>query len=185
MSCDVCEGRKTIRLPVLQRMVTFTDTPEEPPELMAAYRDYPCPECTEQIPYTRLGVLREVSSIERQSRLNEAQITDILTRQAAHAMIDRIIRDRLLTVEKVETVRGYELRCTLGLVAPKHVATLEERVAERQMEVAEELVRENIKEINNWGSFYGIPTVGKWQSIEWLQAALKKIREKRGARHQG
>lgn len=175
--CPVCRGARFVRLP-LYHPATFTEVDSGPLGSCEAYREIACPDCTDQVPFNRLGVLKEVKAIEQTGTLEEAQIRGIPTRQAVHAMVDRIMRDGLMAVEKVPTTRGYQLRCTLGVVAPHHVATFEERVAERQFEVANEVAEDAAREIEVWGSYYGQQTIHKSQALQSIAAALRKVRDR-------
>src|SRR5713226_8423809 len=77
---------------------------------------------------------------------------------AAHGLIEEIIKGGYVKIESGQPDTRelrQEFRVTLGVVSQKQVATLEQRIAQRQIEIAQEVAVEATYQINNWGSYYG------------------------------
>lgn len=181
--CIVCRGSGVVRLPVYRQLEALHSLGFDE-AVDSAYREYPCPECKElSAPYSRLA-------IEKTERMMDARAPaayrDAMRRGMVHAIADKIFELGLVSFEEgPENTRllAIPVRATIAVVAPVEVAKLEERVAQRQIEVAEALVAETSEQIANWGSFYHGRTggsVGKYQAIEWLQEALKKVKARYG-----
>lgn len=45
MTCDICDGRRFIRLPVRRPASAARFKPEDEVEISASYHDFPCPQC--------------------------------------------------------------------------------------------------------------------------------------------
>lgn len=179
--CEICCGRKTIRLPVY-RMVAVESTADDV-SLDEASREFPCPKCSPNlVPTERLTTIRE--KIESAAPYaSDPRYMEAMRYGMARLMAERMLRGGYITFEQSDPdeLGRFSLRGRAGVVHPRHVAKFEERVAERQFEVAAALVEENKREIGNWGSYYHGReggSVGKWQAIEWLETAFKKVRAK-------
>jgi hypothetical protein len=149
-------------------------------------REYPCPECSAgDLPHERLMAVK-ISRDGPDHLANDPRFLEIMAGGMARALGDEMLKRHLIRFERspVDQSTGrFEVKATIGVMAPGRVAKFEERVAERQFEVAEAIVVAAEEEVRNWGSYYRGRTGGsveKWQAIEWLQAALKKVREKYG-----
>lgn len=66
---------------------------------------------------------------------------------------------------------------TVGVASKRHVATLEERVAERQMEIAERLVDEAVAGIHVWNSHHtgDEGSISKGQAADEVRRAFKRL----------
>lgn len=187
--CGICRGRRTIRLP-FYRPVVLEDVAgfSLPADVDALSREYPCPECCSgsYVPFTRLGAIKE--KVEGNAVYSsDPRFMESMRRGVVVAMADRMLRDGFVTFEQsAPDYRGYfTLRGTAGVVHPRHVAKFEERVAERQFEVAAALIEQTESDINIWGSHYRVDEVKKSQAIAWLREAFNKVRRKYGDKGHG
>lgn len=183
--CEICRGSRRIRLPrYIPLTVEVLDAPM-PSMIDNPYKEYPCPECSagDNAPYERLEIITSHSEGRSEIQQRHPGFMEALRYGTVRKMAEEMLRRGLIRFEESKPDhRGiFALRGTLGVVAPAKVAEFEERVRERQFEVAAGLVEANIEEIANWGSYYNGReggSVGKWQAVEWLQEAFKKVREK-------
>lgn len=178
--CPVCCGSRKILIP-LQRMadavVAAEDAWKMPAAIERTSREYPCPECGDYAPFDRLTVVKEIRD-EPQEIMGEAR--ESIRRGMAALLGDYMLRHNLIAFEERAADRnGYpvvETRARVGVVAPKRVATFEERVRERQFDVAERFIEAYSAEISNWGSHYGVATVQKAQAIAWLREVFQRVK---------
>lgn len=73
----------------------------------------------------------------------------------------------------------FEMVATVGVVHPSKLDTLEQRIAERQSEVAQEVACEAVNQIDNWGSYYGHAEVLKHDARRLIGEALKSVLNRR------
>jgi len=186
--CDICMGRGTVRLPVYERLSVTELDGSVPGGMEERSREFPCPQCAEVVSFQRMAVVTAMADIDtRGQRIHGDAYVKSVQRGAAVKLADYMLTQGLISFElrpdaSRDTIKL--MQATVGVVAPRDVATLERRVALRQMEVAEQVVDATIEEIRNWGSYYHgreAGSVGKSQAIEWLRTALKKVREYRNA----
>lgn len=181
-NCVVCRGSKRIRVPVYQ---WAHDAPitgiEDSLALTESSREYPCPECSagDNVPFERLGIVKGAREYPEHLATNREFIERLrygMAQELVHGMVDR----GLIRFEQGEPdARGiFQTRATAGVVAPAKVAAFEERVAERQLEVAGALLEQTESDINVWGSLYGVETVKKAQAIAWLRESFNKVRKR-------
>ncbi len=172
--CIVCRGAKTVRLPVYVMAVADFDPYSAPVACEPGHREYPCPECSAGVPYERLGLVKGSRDAGAGDGRYLAAVRLSLARELATVMVERgMIR---FEQDKPDWRGIFQTRAVVGVVAPSVVATFEERVAERQFEVAQAVVEATEAEISNWGSFYGIQTVNKSEAVGWMRQALQKVK---------
>jgi hypothetical protein len=185
--CEVCEGRRSIRLP-LRRMLSVAafDPAAYIPEavVQASFKDYPCPECVQRVPYSKLQSIKCMTFVdEEQIRTPDAKkwwrenAEKILSRQ----ITDGLLSKGLLKIRDLEPT-PYHSRAvcaTVCVVAPNDTIELEERIAERQMDVADEFAKEAKRLIDNWGSFYGQTDILKCDARREIDAAIRNVRDRR------
>lgn len=178
--CEICCGRGTVRLPIYRRATAFVA--DLAPTIEESSREYPCPECSEAVPFARVGVVDAIKAMD--TRIDDPKYIEHVKRTAAHSLIDQLINGGYLKVESGPANTAemrQEFRITLGVVSQKQVATLEERVAERQIEIAQETAAEAEHQINNWGSYYGHADILKRDATRMVREAIKTVLTKRAA----
>lgn len=146
-----------------------------------------CPECAagDNVPVTRLQA-RKMTSLGRAAMASTDGYMDMLKKQMATELAMFMLRHDL-----IEFRRGpddlvhfeFPLTAMVAVAAKKDVATLEQRINERQLEVAKMLVDETCEQIANWGSYYSGREGGrveKGQALLWLREAFNKVKERCG-----
>jgi hypothetical protein len=178
--CEICCGRGTIRLPVRRRVVACTFN--ELPAMEETAREYPCPECSEAVPFAHVGIVGAIQAVD--TRIDDPKYIEHVKHAAAHSLIEEIINGGYVKIQKApaDTARmRQEFRVTLGVVSQKQVATLEERIAERQIEIAQEVASVAEARITNWGSYYGHDDISKRDATREVREAIKTVLAKRAA----
>jgi predicted RNA-binding Zn-ribbon protein involved in translation (DUF1610 family) len=184
--CDICDGSGKIRLPIRCDMTVLSSSKAsefvDPGEL---YRMFPCPECGSFMPVENLFVRREVVCFRGDL---PARAIDAAKRGVAMKMADYIAREGLLTFEQRDMPSEHgaammiEVTGRLGVLAPGRVDTIEERIAERQFEVAEEVANAAEDGIRNWGSYFGWASIDKSEACRAVREAVRRVRREKGAR---
>ena len=176
-SCDICRGSGTVLLPIYRQMRVVPDTRKTEREDTA--RSYPCPECSRYIPQQRVAVVQFLSLVH--TGIQEPESLAAVRKEAAHGLVEELLKAGLISFERGpdDTVRcTFPVRATVGVVSSTDVASLEQRVAARQEEFAQDVIRTAARKIRYWGAeFYGEEgPIGKSQAIDELFAALKNGR---------
>lgn len=183
IECRTCHGSRFVRYPREIQPLVSPDLPSVSEMMDIAEYRAPCPDCAGgPIPQTRLMIVKQSSQVPAQI-WHEAKTA--IARSASAQFGATLFDKGLITIEQGEPdYRGViPLRFTIGVVAPMHVASFEERVRERQFEVADAAVDAVIEEIANWGSFYhgrSGGSVSKDQAVDWLRGAVKKFKARFG-----
>lgn len=179
--CEICRGEGSIRLPIYRRMSLVADVPSIS-SAEETSRRYPCPECSETVPQDRIAVMSKHHLV--QSGVDDPDFMGHVRRHSAHELIDGLLHRKLISFERGRD-DPYEMTfpiiATVGVVSPNVVATLEQRVAERQDEVAREVAAAAAAGIRIWGSHYtgDEGSIHKAQAVDAVNEALKRVLEKR------
>jgi hypothetical protein len=178
--CEICRGAGTIRLPIYRRMTALAVNAS--PVMEEHSRKYPCPECSESVAFARVAVIGTIQAVD--TRIDDPEYIEHVKHSAAHNLIEEIIKGGYVKIESgppdTRELR-HEFRVTLGVVSQKQVATLEERVAQRQIEIAQEVTDEAATQINNWDSYYGHSEILKRDAIRMVRESIKAVLVKRAA----
>lgn len=173
--CGICRGARVVRHAWQSQLVEAgpSDIASAPKEI--TIRTYPCPNCAPQ------DSIDHVAVIDVQSRaVLQYEGCEGFEDHIYHRLVDEIAHE-LKKGGYVKFTKGKkdtrectrEWRAKLGVVSPAQVATMEQRVAQRQRVVAERLVVEAEKEINNWGSRY--ETISKERAVIFWREALDRV----------
>ncbi|MFA5025678.1 MAG: hypothetical protein WC503_04185 [Candidatus Shapirobacteria bacterium] len=179
--CEICGGYGKIRLLVREKLntsatINFAST------LMSKIREYPCPECGDQIPQENIKIIQAEDYVSGDIR--EAGYVIHCKREIAYKMGQFLFDDDQITFTKDTKIPEYSwrndyiLRGKLGIVSPRFVAKLEERVKECQELMAKEVVEEARTSIRNWDPKNESKFIRKDDSIRLLYEALDKIMSK-------
>lgn len=176
--CEVCVGRGSVRIRLHSKPSVFDPMENISPQELTA-RDYPCPECSASISEERVYILQSIPMTltdEVDPKWKEA-----IRRECAHGLADQFLKRGLITFsEKREKANDYTTNtviiATLGAVSPRHVASMEERISERQDEFAKKVVTIACAGISNWNSLFSnnSGTIYKDQAISEVCGALFK-----------
>lgn len=179
--CEICRGRGTVRLPIYRRITSpgpaAVSTPSEAP-----FRNYPCPECSDTITPERIFIVRQDSLVD--SSIRSDDFTSHARRSMAAGLVHEALENGL-----IEFTRGPEnwadmtkpMRATIGVVSPRHVTTLEQRVAAHQDQLAREILSEATAAIQVWNSAYtgAEGLISKAQAIKGAQEAVARVLKRR------
>lgn len=145
--CDICGGSKTVTLPIRVMPMYSADAKAAPRE---ASRTYPCPECgTDTVGYDQIAMNIPFSAYDVH-HADPAEIDRYVQNQAANAVADLIMREGLLKVRKVkEEYHMTTYRCTVGFVSWDKIKPMEDRIAERQFDVAQGVVDDGLARIGS------------------------------------
>lgn len=178
--CEICQGCGTISLPIYRRASV---TPISAASIMEeSSRRYPCPECSEAVPFARIGVIGAIQAVD--TRIDDPKYIEHVKQSAARSLLGEIIKGGYVKTESAppnNREMRQEFRVTLGVVSQKQVATLEERIAARQIEIANEVAEEASLQIGNWGSFYGHADILKRDAVQMVRDSIKTVVAKRAA----
>jgi hypothetical protein len=176
--CDICQGRKKIRLPIYRRAMAFSA--DVLPDPVESSREYPCPECADVTRIERVQAVRQETFAP--AYINDARFIDHVRSGLARQIGAFLMDNGYIKFERSpddEKYMRFAMRATVGVVRPNQLDNLEERIAERQTEVASAVVQEAERQINNWGSYYGHAAIDKDQATRFVRESLGYVLKKR------
>jgi hypothetical protein len=150
-------------------------------------RDYPCPECSEKVDETHVSIIAHHSAATALYR-DEPGFMDHVARVSARALADELLTGGFMSIETgpVDKMRQtLQVRATLGVVSKTAVASIEERVAARQFDMAEKVVAEAKRLVSVWGRDYGDPNISKSRAYDSINEALAAVATKRSNKREG
>lgn len=172
--CAVCGDSRKVRLPV--RMTVTQNPVDLSVSIDDGFKEYPCPECAPYVPIDRVRVL-DVHASVREQYLPEAEAH--VQRSAAHQLVDHVLRGGFITFERGPRARDpwldVPMVATMAVVAPGVVATMEQRIAERQDQVAEAVAEEAKRRISIWGRDVGYTHIEKGRAYDSINEALAEV----------
>lgn len=180
--CDICSGMGTLRLPIRQRLAAFTaaDVELRPVELS---RLFPCPECSGTVSLRTVSAARVEQNVD--SRVDERGFISHVHEGLACKLADFLLRNGYIQFERGEIDANAlltEFRASMAVAHPSNLDTLEQRISERQSEVAQEVVSEAIKQIDNWGSEYGYTDILKRDARTLIRDSVTAVLEQHAKR---
>lgn len=181
--CDICRGARTIRLPIHRPVeVSYKAAEISATDVVSMYREFPCPNCTPTVDDNH--ILQMNAELQAQVEYDlDPKYEDYIQRHACAMLAEQLHRSGLVTFRKSEPdqfgVR--QVRASFGVVTTAVVQSLEQRIAERQMDVAGDVAEKAIAAINNWGSFYRHESLQKDDASRFIMEALRDVREQRKA----
>lgn len=149
--CDVCGGRRVITLPVVRRIPLAPMAKFEASATTVSRRQFPCPECGPQVSENRVKIMEFGATIAAQALGYfgqggvPAEFVAMAQRDAARTIHEAMLQQGLFSFERGPYDRNDMTEphyARIGVVAPAVVASMEERIAERQEELAREVVKE-------------------------------------------
>lgn len=113
--------------------------------------------------------------------IDDPQYGEPARKSLAHELVAALLRNGYITFTKGEAdemQRTRKMRAMLGVVSAAKVASMEERIAERQMEVASKLVSAAADEIRVWGRYYtgDEGNISKGQAVDAVVRAFKGLK---------
>ena len=176
--CDICQGSGRIWLHVRPRIMAKC----EPYDVMApttiSQREYACPECGGVVQAEKLVIVEAFTTVH--SQITESLIAPHVHGNIASLLGAKLFENNLITFDKspgAEYSLTYQVRGRIVVASQRVVATLEQRIAEREPDLAREIVAEAYQEIGQW------PEINKAQARSIIRNSAEKIlaqrREKR------
>ena len=183
-SCPICRGSKTIRLPVYREMsVSFADYSIDASAVSESYRTYPCPECADRLDDSKVMILQGRAS-GRTEYFTDAGFVRHIQKNIAYGLAQEFLENGLIAFSEPKALHDSdpwfgdtEVTGTLGAVSMATVATMEQRIAERQFEMAEKLASAAAEKIRHWDSSHtddGGP-IYKNLAVQYIWDALRKV----------
>lgn len=177
--CDICSGQRKVRLPVYHPLSPACEASLSPTsETRKNYREFPCPQCSDYAPLDRVMAVSThcdiMSGIDGEDFIRPAH------ESLAHNLVDVLLNRGFIQFERGPENRKnatFPMYATLGVVAPKIVETIEERISERQGVLAKEVAVAAAELISIWGSHYhgDEGSIYKSQAIKSVNDALSFV----------
>jgi hypothetical protein len=178
--CPICRGRREIELPLYRPVQPIADIDPytRPVAIEACSKRYPCPECSDIVDIKRIEAITAVQEFGDQV---PRPVIEAVSARSAHAFVDMLLKDGFIRIEeRIDRLTGKTaVRCTLGAVPLQAVDRLEAKIAQRQEEIAHEAAHEAVRQINNWGSYYGHTTISKGIACDQVREAIGTVLKRR------
>lgn len=147
--CDICRGCRVIRLPVYRPLTVTYAKLDAPLELGESSREFPCPQCCETVKVGQVGAIREETFGASQLR-NDPGFIDHVKGWLVSAIGAQLLKSGYINFQSgPDSDFKFQMVATVGMVHPSKLDTLEQRIAERQAEVAKEVANEAARQIDN------------------------------------
>jgi hypothetical protein len=175
-NCEICGGSGIVRFPIRKKLNTY---PEDYSTIRPiSIREYPCPECSEKIPLDKIEIVQVEEHIPLEYKTN-FDLLEYIKHSMAAQIGDFLYKEEMITYTNRKDLlnRSKSIRAKLGILSPRQVKTFEEKVRERQIDVATSLVNEVVQSIRNWGSVYDLADISKTQVIRFLYETLDKVKK--------
>ncbi len=175
--CEICQGRGVVRLPIYSRLSAVYFQSELTVEQMPrpSSREYGCPECGLAVNEGKVAVLDAHVMVDTRA---PAEYEVHARRNAAHRLVDMLLERDYITFSTYEH-NSRDLKrpvvATLAVVSKGAAAAMEERLRQRQDQLAKAVADEAIKQIDNWGSHYGRAAVSKEDAGRFIRVALNDV----------
>jgi hypothetical protein len=173
--CDICRGRRLITLPVIRPTAVATSEPEYLcAAARASSREYPCPECAQRVTEDRVAFVEAHSMID--DRIRDEGFTEYARDKLAHMLVAHLLRGDYIAFDQGRSDGMQRMMvATLGVVARSTVASMDERISQRQRHLASAVASEAISQINHWGSYFGRNIIEKTRAAEIIREAVAKV----------
>lgn len=182
--CPVCRGEKRIRLPLMHQLTTADFDPDAAMRPVESSREYDCPECgPTRIKVEKFSAMK-VKTFMEADQMSEATKTwwrENVSKHMGRMIAERLIDDGMIEFTKLEpdAYHGDGMQASIYVATPKHWEPIEERIAARQMDVADEVANEASRRIENWGSYYTVHEIGKGTAQREIADAVRYVKAKR------
>lgn len=186
--CDICRGRGVIGVPVYRPLRTsrIFDSDVTKAELGEGWRDFACPQCAPKVAEHSIAFVQAEISIDPRYEDQDGYAA-LVRRDLLHAIAEVLAReqsDGFLVTERGplgEFSGRIPLTGTIGVVSKTVIASMEQRIAERQMEVAAEVVERVAGLIRMWGRerYIEPENIPKLAALGLLDKAVDDVKRKR------
>jgi len=174
--CEICRGARIVRLPIYRTLEAARI--DQVGSISPSYREYPCPECAKQAPIDKVAVIEHFAVVD--SRYPETpELLEHMRRSAVNELAHSIARSGAIRFEREKPDARelrWRLRASVGVVAYKVMATLEERERIASEAYAATVIAEACAQIDNWGSHFGHSEILKRDAKQMANDALRIVR---------
>lgn len=182
--CEICGGARKIRLPI-RRKLSMRPAMNAKIELEESSREYACPECSEVADDNSVMVAFAQEDYPAQYA-KDPQFMEYLHRSMVPALAARLIADgfvRFVDGPEDKNMMRKSLRGYVGVVAVGAAKRIEDRINERQWEMAEKIIQEAADAVQHWGSHYTGRSgpINKSDAVRQIFDALKTAKSKKVA----
>jgi hypothetical protein len=165
MTCPVCRGSKTIRLPYLRRLeVSFEEASLE--DLVAsepATKTYPCPECSVSVPQDKVRTLelqQQVPGHVWEYANDQGQIVDRAVDSMVRGIADHLLQAGIIQHRVDKTPGEHDpndrtIRVAVSVVDPHEARTISEHRRVNQERVVRVALNRVHDEVKVWGREIG------------------------------
>jgi hypothetical protein len=177
--CPVCQGQKTIRLPLYHSVSASFDPNAVPTIMEETSRSFPCPECAPKTKEENVALLKYEATVTTQYE-REPGFLEYVQKDMAHNLAHALLRDghiQFVSLPADDAQLTRVTKATLGVVSANVIASMEDRISERQLEVAARLVPAASRKIRVWGSYYSGDegSISKDQAVDAVKDAFKEL----------
>lgn len=176
MTCNICNGSRSINLPITQRLrLSIEGQPKfEKPE--KTYKTYACPECCASVAEERVLTVGATATIRDVYDCDDYRhaIKQTIAQTLARALLDK----ECITFEETPRTDNdfkTEITGTIGVVSASYVANLQARANAAARPLLEQAATLAIENIRQWGSAYGHIRVDKDHAAREINAAIDKV----------
>jgi len=135
--CEICCGTGRIRLPVYRRLTAVPPKIEDAVTLDEVSRFYPFPECSDLVPLERVETITWHTHLD--SRIESPDFERHARGTLAAQLVGKLSERQLIAFEEGHS-NPHSLRkalvASVNALSPRQAATIEERIARRQYDVA-------------------------------------------------
>lgn len=173
--CDICCGSGTIRLPRHSSALAAVASDNTSP-IDDYYRTYPCPECN-GISDDRLAIIGTSEMIKRS--IKDPAYKNSIKHKIAVSMASYMLEHDLISFkERPRDDLHDEIIARTGIASKERVASLDQRVAEKQFERMGELLAKAEYEIRSWRRDFdqGRGAIEKDMAVRAMRKALEMMR---------
>lgn len=178
--CDICGGSGKIRLPVMSKPDLSAYRPSSislKARMEESSREYSCPECSDVADDNRVMVMGAQEEFPVELAKDPA-VMDSIRRGMARPLAAMLVEKGFVRFADGSPTghpwRG-SLRAYVGVVAVGAAKRIDDRISERQFEVADRVIKEAAAQIRHWGSAYSGPegNISKGHAVEEMLRALE------------
>lgn len=182
--CLVCCGRGSVTLAHIQPMTVAMVSGDDPGcQWERRSADYPCPACALKVSMDETATFAADTKIATEW-LEEPRALQCAKESATHRIAVKLVELGMVTFDIAKAKDPWKpstVTAVLGVISPKATASVEERIAERQLDVAQEIANTAKAKISHWGSYYSGNDGGisKGLAMSYVDEAVRDVKARR------
>lgn len=180
MTCDICRGGKTIRLPVHHDHCVVYDQPETINAIKEYARTFDCPQCSDKQPVTKLQMVQVTT--DRESFVDRDIAESYMIDLATHAIARKLAEMKLVKKEFKRDAYGTltgttQYRFSLAVFQPSVLNGVMDAVREERARIADEFREAACEKIRRWACHYtgDEGNISKGQAVTAVCEAVVKV----------